>query len=311
MIDLYWTGMASTVVPLHNLHLPPGTNIPFANDFFLQDMPQWVKNDKGILGDINYHDRQAILEAKHAFVAEYEAHSIGQPDPVWPKKSRRSIQDSKVEAAVLANLAIWLKQPSTVCFTTVLHALSIIQRVEPRLPLLSLPNDAQSIVDKDDVAKAGKLHAVLCSIQRKNSVWTAMRALWAALTTNEADIRHSLLWIALEALFGDEGNSGEITHKLAERIALFLANTPEDARELYQKAKNSYGKRSVIVHGRFNNDSAIGEFMADTEAIVRTAFRLLLDNPDLLNTFTSKQRNVFLNDLIFSRAASPTSNENI
>lgn len=73
--------MAFTVVPLHNLHLPRGTSIPFGNDFVLQDMPQWVKDDKGILGDINYYDRQAILEDKHALVAEYEANSIGQPIP--------------------------------------------------------------------------------------------------------------------------------------------------------------------------------------------------------------------------------------
>jgi hypothetical protein len=295
--------MAFTVVPLHNLHLPPGTIIPFGNDFVLQDMPQWVKDDKGILGDINYYDRQAILQDQHALVAEYEANSIGQPDPAWPKESRRSIQRSKDEAAVLANLAIWLKQPSTVCFTIVLHAISVIQHVDGRLPLICHPNDVQSIVDKDDVAKAGQIHAVLCSIPRKNSVWTAMRALWAALTTNEADIRYSLLWIALEALFGDEGPSGEITHKLAERIALFLADTPDEARGLYHKTKKSYQKRSIIVHGRFNNDSVIDEFMAHSEAILRTTLRHLLDKPDLLNTFTSEQRSNFVGDLIFSRAA--------
>lgn len=303
VIELYCAGMAFTVVPLHNLHLPSGTNIPFGNDFVLQDMPQWVKDDKGILGDINFYDRQAILEDKHALVAEYKAISIGQSDPAWPIQSRRSIQDSKDEAAVLANLAIWLKQPSTVCFTTVLHAISIIQRVDGRLPLRCLPNDARSIVGKDDIAKAGQLHTVLCSIPRKNSVWTAMRALWAALTTTEADIRYSLLWIALEALFGDEGTSGEITHKLAERIALFLTTTPDEARELYHITKKSYQKRSVIVHGRFNNDSAIDEFMAHTEAILRTTLRHLLDKPDLLNTFTSEQRSNFVGDLIFSRAA--------
>ena len=120
-----------------------------------------------------------------------------------------------------------------------------------------------------------------------NSVWTAMRALWAALTTTEADIRYSLLWIVLEALFGDEGNSGEITHKLAERIALFLTNTADEARELYHKTKKSYQKRSIIVHGRFNNDSAIDEFMAHTEGILRTSFRHLLDKQQYVTVFYS------------------------
>lgn len=306
--------MSFTVAPFRNLNIGQGTKVPFAEGFFLQDVPQWVKEDKGILGDINYHDRQAILDAKHALVCEYEANSIGQPDPTWRETSPRSIQDSKSEAAVLANLAIWLKQPSGVCFTTVLHSITwpmtgnderseIIQRFEPRLPLYCHPNDVRSIVDKHDLAKAGELHAVLCSIPRKNSVWTGMRALWVALTTYEADIRYSLLWVSLEALFGDESNSGEITHKLAERIAFFLANTPEDARELYGKAKKCYRVRSKIVHGRFNNDSAIDEFVGHTEAIARTAFRHLLDKPEMLKTFISKHRDRFLEDLVFSRSS--------
>lgn len=205
---------------------------------------------------------------------------------------------------------MWLKQPSTVCFTTILHAISIIQRVNTRLPLCCILNDARNIIGTNDIADAGRLHAALCSIPRKNSVWTALRALWAALTTNEADIRYSLLWIALEALFGDEGPSGEITHKLAERIALFLTNTPDEARELYHKTKKSYQKRSIIVHGRFNNDSAIDEFMAHTEGILRTSFRHLLEKPDLLHTFTSEQRSNFVGDLIFSRTPSPAQPSN-
>lgn len=293
--------MPFTVVPFHNLHLPLGTKIPFGNDFVLQDIPRWVKEDKGILADIAYHDRQAILQGRHALVAEYDANSIGQPDPSWPNQSRRSIQDSKTEAAVLANLAMWLKQPSPVCFTTSLHAITIIQSVEPRLPLLCHPNDINAIVDQSDVLKAAQLYSGLSSIPRKNSVWTAMRTLWLALTTYEGDMRYSFLWIALEALFGDEGPSGEIIHKLAERIAFFLGDSPEVARELYQKAKKSYENRSKIVHGRFNNDSDIDGLLGDTEAILRTSFRRLLDAPGLLRTFISNQRNSYLRDLVFSR----------
>lgn len=128
-----------------------------------------------------------------------------------------------------------------------------------------------------------------------------MRALWAALTTNQGDIRYSLLWIALEALFGDE-DAGEIIHKIAERIALFLANTPMEARELFHKAKNSYSMRSKIVHGRYYDDPKINQLIADTEAIIRNTFRHLLHNSELLKTFTLKKtRNAYLSDLMFSR----------
>lgn len=45
--------------------------------------------------------------------------------------------------------------------------------------------------------------------------------------------------------------------------------------------------------------------MADTEAIARTALRLLLDNPDMLRTFISKHRDRFLEDWVFSRSTNP------
>jgi len=313
--ELNYVIMSFTIVPLQNLRLPAGTKIPFGNGFFLQDVPQWVKEDKGILADMYYHDRQAILDAKHALVAEYDAKSIGEPDPSWSGKSLRSIQDSKTEAAVLGNLALWLRQPSPIRFTAVLHALSwgvpgseetvpIIQSVEPRLPLWCLPNDVQNPVEKTHVVKAGELHTVLCSIPRKNAVWMAMRALWTALTTYEADIRYSLLWIGLEALFGAE-DGGEITYKLAQRIAFFLANTSEDARSLFKKAKFCYAMRSKIVHGRVIDDPKIDECTADTEAIARTVFRHLLDKPELLKTFVSNQRDSFLEEWVFSRSTDP------
>jgi hypothetical protein len=308
--------MAFTVVPLHNLNLAGSTRIPFGSDFYLQDMPQWVKTDKGVLADISHHDRQAILVTKHALVAEYDAKAIGEPDPSWSGKTPRSIQDSKAEAAVLGNLALWLRQPSPVCFTAVFHGLSwdvpgskekqpIIQRSETgRLPLLCHPNDLQNPVEKRHVVKAGELHGVLCSIPRNNAVRTAMRALWMGLTTYEADIRYSLLWISLEALLGAE-DSGELIYKLSQRIAFFLADTPEDGRALFRKAKKCYAMRSKIVHGRWNDDAEIDVCMADTEAITRTVFRRLLEKPELLKTFISSQRDRFLEEWVFSRSTDP------
>lgn len=98
--------MAFTVVPLRHLRLPLGTKISFAPDFFLEDIPPWVKEDKGILADLSLNEREAILDGRHAFVSQYDAGSIGQPDLDWPKESRRSIQKSKSENAILANLEL-------------------------------------------------------------------------------------------------------------------------------------------------------------------------------------------------------------
>jgi hypothetical protein len=38
-----------TVVPLHGLNLPCGTRIPFGSQFVLQDIPEWLRQDRQIL----------------------------------------------------------------------------------------------------------------------------------------------------------------------------------------------------------------------------------------------------------------------
>lgn len=89
--------------------------------------------------------------------------------------------------------------------------------------------------------------------------------------------------MGLEALFGPD-DTGETTYKLCQRIAFFLGDRREVTRELYWKAKTCYNTRSKIA---------------------RTAVRHLLDNPDMLKTFVSKQRDRSLEDWVFSRSTDP------
>jgi len=63
-----------TVVPLHNLDLPAGTCYPIGSKFVIQDVPEWLKQDKGILADISRHDRMTTCDMdawlrRHAAVA--------------------------------------------------------------------------------------------------------------------------------------------------------------------------------------------------------------------------------------------------
>lgn len=305
--------VAFTVAPLHNLDLPVGSHIPFARGVVLQDVPDWVKKET-FLDYLSHHDRESVKAAKQAFVAEYEAAAIGEPDPSWKGDEPKLIQDTKAESVLLASLALWLQQPSTVCYTVVLHGLSwagkaekqpIIQRSEAQTPIYCHPNDVGNPFTTAHATKAAGLHQALVSVPRDNAVWTAVRALWAGLTMYSVDVRYSLFWVGLEALFGAEDNSGEISYKLAQRIAFFIAEKPEDAREIFRKAKKGYSIRSKIVHGRWKNDPAIDSGMADTEAILRTAARHLLDDPDMLKTFVSRHRDKFLEDWVFSRSTDP------
>jgi hypothetical protein len=119
---------------------------------------------------------------------------------------------------------------------------------------------------------------------------------------HSADRRYPFFWMALESLFGSD-DTNEMGYKLAQRIAFFVADNPKDARDIFRKVKTCYKMRSTIIHGRWKHDPKIDAVMADTEMIIRTVFRLLLDSPQLLKAFLSSKRNEFLEDWVFSRYA--------
>jgi hypothetical protein len=111
--------------------------------------------------------------------------------------------------------------------------------------------------------------------------------------------------MALESLFGPDNDTGRITHRLAQRISSFLADTPEVAIDLFNKVKRCYKTRSKIIHGRWEHDPDIDLVMADSEVIVRTVFRNLFNDCEMLRTFLSKQRNKFLEEWVASGKTEP------
>lgn len=61
------------------------------------------------------------------------------------------------------------------------------------------------------------------------------------------------LMIALETLYGNKGDKGEITHKISTRICLFLGQNECDTECLRQFIKGIYDIRSRLVHeGRYD-----------------------------------------------------------
>jgi len=265
-----------------------------------------------MLSHLSYQDRTSVQRAKHVLVAEYPASAIGELDPASGEKEPQSIQDSKSEAAMMANLALWLAQPSSTCFTSLFHALDLdvlgspykkptILRLETRSPLFCHPDDLERKISIDQVVEAGELFNALRSIPRKNAIWTAVRSVWGALITPASDIRYSFYWIGLESMFGPDGNSGEITYKLSQRIAFFISKSKDQARETFRKTRDCYSTRSQIVHGRWEGQPKMNALMATTESIVRSALQRVLNEPELLQKFVSKERDRFLEDMVFSR----------
>src|SRR4051812_48904663 len=101
---------------------------------------------------------------------------------------------------------------------------------EKSKPVYCHPKDARNPVTAQHITEATSFYPTLRSIQPGSAVWIALRAIWSGLTSYAADIRYLWFWIALEALFGPE-DSSELSHKLAERIAFFVAESSTDARD--------------------------------------------------------------------------------
>jgi hypothetical protein len=304
-----------TVVPVHNLDLGVGCRLPFGSKFVLQDVPEWLKEDKQILTDIGRTDRDLTLAARHALVSEYDADSLGFPDPEWKGAKARSIQKLRFQSAILANMAIWLVQPSQVCFTVGFHALTrlegravdppIIIHTEREGPFYCHPRDQQNPVSAKHILRAAKLHEKLEVVPRKNVVWAALRAFSAALLSYYPDYRYPLFWQGLESLFTSETKTWKVTERLCERISYFLADNSKDQQDLFDKVDACYDTRSKIIHGRWDEGPELEERMADTEAIVRTVTRNIVDKPGMLGAFLSPERDDFLEAWVKSKSFSP------
>jgi hypothetical protein len=310
--------MSFTVIPIHNLELPAGTRITFGKYFVLQDVPEWVLKDEKIMTDIGRRERQFTEAAKHAWVSEYYANSLGFPDPDWTGPKQRSIQSQRFQFAFLANMAIWLIQPSSVCFTTGFHALTEIEggrRLEPPFiintenqgPYWSHPLHEYSDVAPRQMERAAELYALLEVVPRKNAVWAALRAFSAALLSYLPDYRYPLFWQGLESLFTSDTKWWKVTERLRDRISYFLANNDTDQQNLSQTVDDCYAMRSRIIHGRWDEDPEIEARMADTENIVRTVIRHILVKPGMLEPFLSLKRDDFLEAWVQSKSYTPPS----
>ncbi len=210
----------------------------------------------------------------------------------------------------MANLALCLAKPSPAGFTVVVHAPEysagpLAQRVSAHSPLLCHPRHDSSRVEVSDINVAAGLHAGLVEVMknaRNSSLWTAARSTWAGLQMNIPPIRCVLFWVALESLFGPE-DGREITYRLSQRVGFFLGQGRSEARDLFATAKRGYAFRSRVVHGNWKKEPEGDDRMLEAELFVRRSLLRILPNADLMQTFSGRARESFLNDLVFKDGA--------
>lgn len=297
--------MSFTVAPLHHVTVPLGTQVPFKPDLVFQECPAWLKEDELVKREVEFHPSASI--SSFAFVAEYDAATIGEQDPEWTGTGSRPIQAARSESIMLANLALWVAQPSPTCFETTFHALSsgsskpIVLQIDHGNTIFCHPNDVGNRITVPQLNDAAQLYEKMRRVPRKNAVWTALRMFFVGLSMATEDLRYPFFWVGLEALFGAEDNVGEISYRLSQRIAFCISSTPEEARATFKIAKDCYGMRSKILHGRFNSDRDMGSATAQSEELVRKVISVIFRDSQMTAVFQSKKRDAFLQDWVFSR----------
>lgn len=272
-------------------------------------LPDWL--EKQLIGKLSYGQRQEFLRLSFAFVVEYEADAPDALNSGWIGHTPKSKQAHAIELIHLANLALWLAQPSEIGFEILIHANRlnadrwIPQPPRDFHPLIPLARYSRTRLGKNDFEVARELYLALTSLtklSRNGVIWTGIHALRQALTESTAVIRYLLLWVALEGLFGPE-DAREVAFRLSQRAAFFLANDRSEAQELFSLIKTAYGWRSKIVHGmrlsKLSKENS-EQIMFEAEDLLRRSLRRLLNELQLVQIFEGKDRERYLDDLVFS-----------
>jgi len=301
-----------TVAPLLDLRMGCGESFQLTPDASIVPVPDWLRNDKVGLDGFSRIDRAELAACTHCFICEFdvdeEAEMLARLGRRGKKKKEdnnpRSAKGAAADSVYLVNLAFWLQRMSNVGFNHVYEVRDGSEAFYTKGParhdrFLYHPNDKvqQRRITSDDLKATQKLYVALTTIPRDSAPWTALRAVTSALQMQRNEIRHLLLWIALEALFGADT---EIRYRLSQRLAFFLANDRSEAAELFAKAKRGYEVRCKMAHGAWgpktSNTPENLDVTGITEDFVRRAFIRLLRNDETIKIFCGKEekRGVYL-----------------
>lgn len=271
----------------------------------LERLPDWIKDDES-LRLLSWTDREHIRDASWCISTTYAANALGSPDPHWKGKKPRGIQDSINERFSLLSVALWLVKPSCLTCGPVLHfsekgeSKSFRQYASLR-PVLITEQENDNQLTLEEFTKSKALFETIMTLKRDSTCWLSIRMLIRALTESMWEARFLWQWIVLESLFGPD-SPGETTHRLSQRIALYLGSRPSKRAESFKAAKDAYSWRSKLVHGsklfKLTVDKS-QDLTRFTESTLRASITTILSNNDQIDLFNSKNRDNFLDSLAF------------
>ncbi|MGB3934410.1 MAG: hypothetical protein WBL29_01725 [Burkholderiales bacterium] len=303
-----------TIAPVRNFwHLPAGLQLPYKLNerTSFRRVPDWVLSDQSeeSVDILRPRLRKALEDdiAEYCVAVEYEADSLGHPDPEWKGDERRSIQETSVEIIRNVFLSFWLVRSTSLHFREVAHAVNhkpewVIRQIEKYDPICPLPEYVDDAYELEDFERVRFLFNALNTLPQDGTLRTATQSTMRALMEQGWTLRFLIMWLVLESLFGPEG-AREITFRLSQRIALFLGSDTTESKELFSQVKTSYSWRSKIVHGfrlaKLRADES-QELIVRLESLVSRSLVAILSDESLVATFDGKQREEYLDGIIFS-----------
>ena len=279
--------------------------LDLGNNVVLCARPTWLTQEE-ITSGLGDQDRTILDISKYVLMQEYEADALGDPDHTWTGETPRSKQQKAEEAINLANTALWLAKPCPVGFRRVIVAncrSGVWMRVQFGWsnPLRPHTFDVNNEYDSSELQIAKELNCALLDLGRREAIWIASRTVWLALLTREWTIRYLLMWTALESLFGPE-DGREVTYRISQRLAFFLSSERAEARQKFESGKKGYEWRCRVVHGmRLNKlkPEVANKLMHEAEGMVRDSLKRILGDPTLVNQFSGRNREPYLDGLVF------------
>lgn len=156
------------------------------------------------------------------------------------------------------------------------------------LPLSSAGNE--DVANGEPQSRLGPINIAHATVPRLKR---AFYFLSSARANRDLGVKIAMYCSLLESLFSTDSN--EITHKISHRIAIFLADQPQERCELFKRVKDAYGIRSKVVHGDSLGKAAskdIASISRDADDICRRVLNKIISDPNLIIQFNADKKSL-------------------
>lgn len=142
----------------------------------------------------------------------------------------------------------------------------------------------QSVSEKEDgISKLTLGDSNFINDTSVNRIYRAYLFITLARSNSLLPLKISFYIGALEALFTTD--KSEVSHKVTERVCLFLKGTKEEKLSNFQLIKKAYDIRSKFVHGqnlgKKVNRKKLQSISTETDTLLRQLMNVIISKPDI------------------------------